>query len=211
MCNCDCDVVETFDLPDGKILKIFIDTDAPNPRKECDNLGTFVAFHPNYLLGDVNPRAEEHSASSWEDYVCKEFFPENREWPDDDDKTFQIALKNFETDYISLPVYLYDHSGLALNTSGFYCPWDSGMVGYIYISKDRVREEYGWKRLNKSRIKRIEEYLQGEIETQNDFVSGAVYGYQIVDEDDEVIDSCWGFYGYDHEKSGLFENAGYKS
>lgn len=204
------DPVETFEMTDGKTLKVFIDTDASNPRKEGDNLGTFVAFHSRYLLGDINPRAEEHSASSWEEYVCQEFFPKNREWPEDDDETFQIALKEFETNYISLPVYLYDHSGLALNTTGFHCPWDSGQVGYIYISKDRAREEYGWRRLSKSRIKRIEGYLRGEIEIQNDFVSGSVYGYQIVDENDEIIDSCWGFFGYDHEKSGLFDNAGYK-
>jgi len=26
-----------------------------------------------------------------------------------------------------------------------------------------------------------------------------------VDEDDEVLDSCWGFYGHNHEKSGLMD------
>lgn len=34
-------------------------------------------------------------------------------------------------------------------------------------------------------------------------VVSSVYGYQI----DELEDSCYGFYGYDHEKSGLLDEA----
>ena len=30
---------------------------------------------------------------------------------------------------VILPLYLHDHSGLTMNTSGFHCPWDSGQVG----------------------------------------------------------------------------------
>lgn len=37
---------------------------------------------------------------------------------------------------------------------------------------------------------------------------GSVYGYTVTDtETEEQIGSCWGFYGYEHEKSGLMEAA----
>jgi len=37
---------------------------------------------------------------------------------------------------------------------------------------------------------------------------GDVYGYTLEDENgDELIDSCWGFYGSDHQESGLLEGA----
>jgi hypothetical protein len=42
-----------------------------------------------------------------------------------------------------LPVYLYDHSGLTINTTGFTCPWDSGQIGWIYASHEQVKAEYG--------------------------------------------------------------------
>lgn len=42
-----------------------------------------------------------------------------------------------------LPVYMYDHSGLTINTTGFSCPWDSGLLGWIYASHDKIKEEFG--------------------------------------------------------------------
>ena len=42
--------------------------------------------------------------------------------------------------YLMLPLYLYDHSGLAMSTESFsgrapHAEWDSGQVGWIYVSK----------------------------------------------------------------------------
>lgn len=36
---------------------------------------------------------------------------------------------------------------------------------------------------------------------------GDVYGYQIEDESGEQLDSCWGYYGDDHRKNGLLDEA----
>ena len=45
--------------------------------------------------------------------------------------------------YVILPLYLYDHSGITISTRPFSCPWDSGQVGWIYASKDTFREMTG--------------------------------------------------------------------
>ena len=45
---------------------------------------------------------------------------------------------------VILPLYLYDHSGITMNTTGFSCGWDSGVVGFIYCSKKDFREETGY-------------------------------------------------------------------
>ena len=42
---------------------------------------------------------------------------------------------------VYLPVYLYDHSGLVLQTTPFSCPWDSGHVGIIYTTLEECRKE----------------------------------------------------------------------
>ena len=114
---------------------------------------------------------------------------------------------NLERDTIWLPLYLYDHSGITMNTTGFSCPWDSSQVGYIYVTKTRVRKEYKWRKLTAERIAKIKEYLVGEVETYDHYITGNVYGYKIVDSNGFEWDSCWGFYGYNHEESGLLEYA----
>ena len=42
--------------------------------------------------------------------------------------------------------FIYDHSGITMNTTGFSCPWDSGQVGWIYCSKKRFLSETGYKK-----------------------------------------------------------------
>lgn len=89
--------------------------------------------------------------------------------------------------YVILPLYLYDHSGITMNTTGFDCLWDSGQVGYIYASKAKAEAEG----LGVS----LEEFLKSEVETYDQYLTGDVWGYSIEDEHGNHIDSCWGFYG----------------
>lgn len=43
---------------------------------------------------------------------------------------------------VVLPLYLYDHSGITISCGAFSCPWDSGQVGWIYATPEKIRE--GW-------------------------------------------------------------------
>jgi hypothetical protein len=96
-----------------------------------------------------------------------------------------------------------------MNTTGFSCHWDSGKVGVIFVSKEKVRKEYGWKVITAKRTEQILKYLQGEVETFDQYLRGDVYGFRKI-VDGEEIESCWGFYGNDHRESGLFDQADWK-
>jgi len=148
----------------GYNIEILAD-DMPESSREWDNLGTMVCFHSRYALGD------KHNLSI--------------------DDVNDISGSS---DCISLPLYLYDHSGITMNTSGFSCRWDSGQVGIIYVSKDEIRKEYGWKRITKSREAQIIKYLKGEVETYDMYLRGDVNGYQVT-KGGADIGSCWGYYG----------------
>ena len=76
---------------------------------------------------------------------------------------------------------------------------DSGWFGIVAVNVEQVKKEYSWKVLTQSRRKKIEEYLQNEIDTYNEYLHGEVYGFQVTPEDDdtEILDSCWGFFGDD--------------
>ena len=63
-------------------------------------------------------------------------------------------------DVIWLPVYLYDHSGLALSDTPFGDRWDSGQLGYIYETRSNIRAEYRVQRISPKR----EQVAGGEFE-----------------------------------------------
>lgn len=99
---------------------------------------------------------------------------------------------------IVLPLYLYDHSGITMNTTGFSCGWDSGQVGVIYCSREDALKELGAKRLTKKGRQKIVERLQSEVEVYDLFITGQCYGYVIKDEEGNELESCWGYLGMDH-------------
>ena len=173
------------------------DTDAENPRTGFDNPGKMVCWHSRYKLGDEQPRQE---VDEWL-YELADYKKDRCDL--DEFPSIGQMIKRIERHYIILPLYLYDHSGITMNTSGFSCRWDSGQVGFIYLSKAEARNEY-----KRNWVKMAKKYLESEVETYDAYISGEVYGYVIEsyyeDEDGEEIveddhyDSCWGFYGHEH-------------
>ncbi len=73
----------------------------------------------------------------------------------------------------------------------------------IYITHDKIKEEYGWKYITTKRKQKIIEYLREEVETYDDFLTGNIYFYNI----EELNDNCGGFFGTDFENNGLMEYA----
>lgn len=161
----------------GHHIRIYYDSDPESPR-DWDNLGTFYTAHRNY-------KPEEDFNKHFE---CSEVFASEG-----------VFCKSFLKKYIALPLYLYDHSGLAISSGPFLCKWDSCLIGMVATSIEKVKREYGWKILSRARRKRIEQCLQQEIVTYNEYLHGEVYGYQItpIDNEEYIIESCWGFYGDD--------------
>jgi hypothetical protein len=178
--------IKTFKLANNHKLEIFQDTDAESPR-EWDNLGTMVCWHSRYNLGD------DHNFSSPQDF---------QEW-----------LKENDPDAVILPLYLYDHSGITMSTGPFGCRWDSGQVGWIYVTLAKIQAEYGTT--SPEQIEKVKEYLKGEVETYDQFLRGDVYGFVLSKaEHCETCDheewkneeSCWGFYGDDPFENGIADH-----
>lgn len=160
----------------GEVLKIIQDVDSESPR-EWDNLGTMSCFHNRYNLGDSDPIVSSDDYNSWDE--------------------MKEALIKKHNAKIVLPLYLYDHSGITISTSPFSCRWDSGQVGFIWISAEKIRKEYSVKRISKKLLEKVETYLKSEVKTYDQYLIGDVYGFQLYDKDENLLDSCWGFYGDD--------------
>jgi hypothetical protein len=170
-------------LEDGTTLEVYQDHYPTSPR-EWDNLGTMVCFHRRYNLGDDHD-IDHNDYDSWEE--------------------MEQAIIKEKNALVILPLYLFDHSGISMNTTGFHCPWDSGQVGFIYVSKEKVRKEYGVKRISPQLKERINGYLEGEVLTYDQYITGDVYGFNIEYADGDT-DSCGGFYGHDIEENGILDH-----
>lgn len=159
-------------------IEIHQDLEPESPR-EWDNMGKMICFHKRHCLGD------------------------------DHNLTLKEAKRLEKSkDIIALPLYLYDHSGLTIRTTPFSCPWDSGQVGFIYITKEDIKKEYRWKRLTKDRIKEIKErVLKVEVEVYDKYLTGEVYGYIIRNHVGTNVDSCLGFFGDPAINGGLVDQA----
>ncbi len=175
----------------GHTIKIYYDPDAESPQ-EWSNLGMLICWHRRYRLGD------SHHYDSPE-----AFLRDLADVSDQSDLSMNQMLERAERKAVILPVFLYDHSGLAMNTIGFHCPWDSGQVGYIYVTLEAVRQEFGLKRVTKALREKAADILRGEIVSYDAYLGGRVYGY-VIEQDGEEIDACWGFVG-DYELDCLSE------
>lgn len=93
---------------------------------------------------------------------------------------------------VTLPLYLYDHSGIAISTTPFSCPWDSGQVGWVYLPKKQVERFFEDDNENRAR-----KMIVSFIAHYNKYLQGEVYGYVVEDSDGFHLDSCWGIYDDD--------------
>lgn len=144
-----------------------------NHPRDCDNLGVIVTWHRRYALGDQQPKQA----------------PE--EWLADLKKTAPRA--------IILPVYMYDHGGITISTTPFNCRWDSGQLGIIYTTPERVRDWLGYTRITAKRRAGIEARLAREIDYFDRYLTGNIYRFDIMDETGEWIDGAGGF--FDHAEA----------
>jgi len=185
----------------GFEIEIQKDVDPMNPREDWDHMGTFVYKHRNYNLGDK----EIDDPIDW----LLSMLDREDEKIEYDNETFMDLLSNFKNVYAALFVYMYEHSVLTISTFPFSCRWDSGMVGIIYVSLNdaisnwTLPKESTWETLiddwgeNKGKKVKLMDVairvLEGEIKTQNDYLTSNVWGYNI--DSNGCNDSCWGYFG----------------
>ena len=178
--------MEEINLLNQKVLRIIQDEN-PNDPREDDNLTKMVCFHNRYDLGDKH-NYNEDDYNSWDE--------------------LKKAIEDTEKPVVILPLYLYDHSGITISTTEFTCNWDSGQIGFVYITNERINE-LGCVIKNEETIndyiKRLTRYLQEEVKQYDQFIQGDIYGFKLIDPDGEEIDSCWGFYGSDWKTNGMID------
>lgn len=178
----------------GVKINIYPDDMEDRPR-DWDNLGTMVCSHRQYNLGDVQLDASADGYQAFYDHLNEKFeITYNYDYTYLEDHENKIIERWIDKNLITLPLYLYDHSGIAINTYGYSCPWDSGQAGFIYVDLDTIRKEYKVKRISKKLREQVRRVLISEVETYDTYIRGNVIGYRAENLRGEDMGSCWGFY-----------------
>jgi len=152
------DIIETIEYKNYQI-QLCYDTFPDNPRN-WDNLGVINCFHKRYNLGEAHNFNEPQELIEW------------------------IEANQDKIYY--LPLYMYEHGNITISATPFQCRFDSGQIGFIYITKELAEAEG---------IKKPYDLLAHEIKVYDHYLKGETYGAMILDQSGEVIDSQFGYLG----------------
>jgi len=160
--------VESQTLTHGYKVVVEYDPEPSSPT-EWDNVGEIAYSSDRYCIGTENVSREQL-------------------------REIGAGIENGSL--IGLPVYTYIHSGVTIRAgSGFSCRWDSGQSGWVYCTKEKAIKEFG-KKICTAKVKEHAlRCLKAEVETFDQYLTGQVYGYRVLDAEGDGAASCWGFYG----------------
>lgn len=154
----------------GLRIELWYDEHPLNPREEWLNCTNIFGFHKRYQIGDEHP------------YQRNDF------------NSYGEIRDQLEQDYDILmikPLYIMDHSQVSVSTSPYRSRWDSGQVGWVFVSQDKV-DEMGIENPDEERLEKI---IESEVETLDSYINGQVFRYKVTDKQTgEFIDACHGFY-----------------
>ncbi len=160
----------------GYMIVISNDDNPFNPREDDDEIITFHIAHRNYSFGDKNYKDIESINKA------------NRE-------AHRIGD-------IVLPLYMYEHGGITISLTPFSCPWDSGQLGFVQVSRKAMIENWGKKNFTPKLKKKALEVAESTVKYFDDYLTGNVHRYDIcpIDEDgeydtDDSIESCGNYIG----------------
>lgn len=174
-------------LNNGSTIKIIRDESPGNPREDYDNPTQMICFHRRYNLGDKHEMRHE-DYNGWAEV--------------------EAAIKEEHNVAIIKPLYLMDHSGLAISTGSFNDRWDSGQIGFIFVTTEELKANwpYEGETVPDEIKKKGEAWIESDLETYGLYLSGDAWGFVIKGPGGEEVDSCWGFWGSDVEKSGMADH-----
>ncbi len=190
----------------GYAIKIYPDDSPPNPREDFDPMGTIAAVSRPYRRSSLSSDKNAITLPDADDYRRGTVAAKSP-------GVFQHRYLTMFCDIaLALPLWYSEHGPSCRVWTGSLDKGDEP-DGFIYISNDKLKEEYGD---DPDAIKKATEYLGYEIAEYSAWMNGDVYGYEIerervldIDEEDpcdaDTEDSCWGFYGQDDAISAAKE------
>ena len=133
-------------------------------------ISRIVAWHPRYTIG-------------------QEYIPRDEVPSEGIDRLINssgvMSVDHYSELMAYSSLYMYDHSGITISTSPFYCHWDSGQVGYVYITKkDAARNKI---KTEKEAMKIIED----DVQCYDRYIRGEIHYYCIYDQNGDIFEQIY--------------------
>jgi hypothetical protein len=183
------DTVLTKEFGENKRVRVCSDYDGCDDPRSWDNVAHFICRHGRYKLGD-NDNIEGELQKLADKFKV-----------DIEGLNFLQVIKALNDYCVIKPISMYEHSGCTVFFGAPTDPWDSGYIGFGYVTFEdidgpncgRNAKDYpDWR-------DQAEEIMDGEMDTYDRYVRGEVYGYFVEEYDADEGEwnetgSCWGFY-----------------
>ena len=174
-------VIETQER-EGVLCRVSYDDCPPNPLRDYDVPCMVLGWHRRYDIGTGETGREPP--------------PGDRPWFKTPEDYYEWRRENGKELVHEFPLYMYDHGGVVLSLSPFSCPWDSGQIGFVAMTKDHVKEFFGdsmpWRL--KDRREKVVKFVEETLAEYTAYLNGEVYQYAI-QADGEIVAGCGGYIG----------------
>ena len=178
------------------LVQICRDDYPMNPREDSDHLWTWVTtYGAGYSdRNGIAKTAEDRGCGGMPIY--RKYYHNPEDYEDDEG----YIDKDFLKENLVVRLYLYRHSGDRISTGSFYgllpqghAEFDSGCMGFAYVSREKMKEWYRCKQITKKIISKARACLEAEVDEVNAVNSGDVYYIKVTNLETEEEDSCGGY------------------
>ena len=201
----DKEYVERYINNDGDTLLLVNDEFPLNPMEDWDMLMKYYTWENRYI--PMQKGASEFSSpEAWYNSIMGEdAFYKQKEKSQENNRSavgfaYDLCANLDKKGIYALPILKYEHGLVKYYIGDSVDRWDGGVVGFAWRDKKELCKEYGVKKLSqKLKTETIEKVVESELKAYTNFANGEVYGFELYSREDgeDVIDSCYGFIGYD--------------
>lgn len=201
----DKEYIEKYINNDGETLLLVSDDDPMNPMEDWDTLMNYYTWESRYI--PMQKGASEFSSpEAWYNSIMGEdAFYKQKEKSQENNRSavgfaYDLCANLDKKGIYALPILKYEHGLVKYYIGDSVDRWDGGVVGFAWRDKKELCKEYGVKKLSqKLKTETIEKVVESELKAYTNFANGEVYGFELYSREDgeDVIDSCYGFIGYD--------------
>lgn len=197
--------VERYINNDGDTLLLVNDEFPLNPMEDWDMLMKYYTWENRYI--PMQKGASEFSSpEAWYNSIMGEdAFYKQKEKSQENNRSavgfaYDLCANLDKKGIYALSILKYEHGLVKYYIGDSVDRWDGGVVGFAWRDKKELCKEYGVKKLSqKLKTETIEKVVESELKAYTNFANGEVYGFELYSREDgeDVIDSCYGFIGYD--------------
>ena len=100
---------------------------------------------------------------------------------------------------VFFPIYLLNNKVKHISTEKI----NNFHIGYIYVEGYKIKKKFCIHRITDEIYQKVKEILLNEIKILDQYLQENLYAYDVLSPWGEIVDSSWGFFGYNIENNGI--------